>query len=180
VGISPQKFLLNPVSLAVLDTFVGDNDFVNLYKEIYMVLDYETQTLPSPFPPVHNEILGVFRNQEPGGLPGALVSVIEHSESARRANLASLHMIRGNRVQINLNLGHIPQILVRLSALTERFLNLSESESQNVDPYRVSVQGMTTEIKAQQRVLIGALLNWTEWCACMADTFCYSPTSTTF
>jgi hypothetical protein len=97
-----------------------------------MVLDYETQALPSPVPSVHNEILGEFRNQEPGDLPGALASALERSESARRANLASLNMIRGNSVQIN--------------------LNLSES-----DCYRVSAKDMTTKIKPQQQALIGAL-----------------------
>jgi hypothetical protein len=68
-----------------------------------------------------------------------------------------LSTIKGYRVQINLNLGHIPRLIVRLAALTERFVALSESESQLVKPYREGVRDMTTKVKAQQQTLIGAL-----------------------
>jgi hypothetical protein len=122
-----------------------------------MVLGYETQDLPAPVPSVHNEILSEFRSREPGELPGALASALERSESARRANLDRLNKIRGAHVQINLNLGHIPRLFVRLSTLSERFLAFSESDSQHVEPYREGMKDLTTKVKAQQQALTGAL-----------------------
>ena len=153
-GPPPHEFLLTQDNLAVLEAFFPDNDFVNLLKDINMVLDYETKDLPAPVPSLHNEILSEFRSRELGELPGALASALERSESARRVNLDRLNKIRGARVQYNLNLGHMPRLFVRLSALFERFLALSESDSQHVEPYREGVKDL---IKAQQQALTGAL-----------------------
>ena len=112
-----------------------------------------------PNPSIHNEIVGTSRNQEPNELLGALATAIERSELAHKVNLARLTEIKGQRVQINLNLGHIPRLLLRLADVTNSFLTLDGSASQAVAPYRASVQGMTTGIKAQQRALNGALLD---------------------
>jgi hypothetical protein len=54
-------------------------------------------------------------------------------------------------------LDSIPRLFVRLSALSERFLALSESGSQHVQLYRVGVQDLTAKVKAQQRALTGML-----------------------
>jgi hypothetical protein len=158
VELSLQEFLLNPVNLSVLDATIRDN-YVNTRNDMYMVLDYVIQKLMPPNPTIHNEIVGGFRNQEPGNLLGALASALERSESAHEAYSASLTVIKGIRVQINLNLSHIPRFLVRLSDLTNSFLTLDDSASQAVAPYRASVQDMINRIKAQQLALTGALFD---------------------
>jgi hypothetical protein len=113
---------------------------------------------PAPVPSVHNDILGNFRSCEFGELPGALANALERAESTHRANLEKLTTIRGTRVKINLHLGIIPRIFVRLSALSERLFDLSDSESQHAQPYREGEQAMTAKVKEQQRALSGALV----------------------
>ena len=66
--------------------------------------------------------MGTFRNQEPNELLGALASALERSELAHKVKLARLTEIKGQRVQINLNLGHIPRLLLRLADVTNFFL----------------------------------------------------------
>jgi hypothetical protein len=97
VEIPSPEFLLNTVNLSVLDATISDNDFVDIRNDVHMVLEYEIQELLPPTPSIHNEIVGVFRNQEPGDLLGALASALERSESAHKANLASLTVIKGHR-----------------------------------------------------------------------------------
>ena len=108
-------------------------------------------------PSWHNEILGDFHSCESGELPGALARALERAEVAHRANLENLTAIRGKRVQINLTLGNIPRIFVRLSALSERLLALSASDTQHAQPYRDGIQALTAKIKHQQQALTGAL-----------------------
>ena len=108
---SPE-FLLNTSNLPVLDATICDNDLINIHKDMHMVLEYEIQELLPPTPSIHNEIVGHFCNQEPGDLS-------QRSESAHKAYLASLTVINGHRVQINLNLGHIPRFLIWLSFLPD-------------------------------------------------------------
>ena len=126
-------------------------------QDINLVLEYKIVELPAPVPSVHNDILSDFRSCESGELPGALAIALERAESAHRANLERLTAIRGTRVQINLNLGNIPRIFVRLSALSERLLALSDSDTQHAQPYRDGMQALTAKIKQQQRALTGAL-----------------------
>ena len=122
-----------------------------------MVLEYEILELPAPVPSAHNDILSDLCSCESGELPGALAIALERAESAHCANLDRLTAIRGTRVQINLNLEHIPRLFVRLSTLSERFLALSESDSQHVQLYQVGVQDLTAKVRVQQRALTGAL-----------------------
>jgi hypothetical protein len=121
VELSPQEFLLNPLNLAVLDATIRD-DFVNILNDVNMVREYEIEELLPPNPSIHNEIVGTSRNQEPNELLGALASAIERSELAHKVKLARLTEIKGQRVKINLNLAHIPRLLLRLADVTNFFL----------------------------------------------------------
>ena len=99
----------------------------DVMEDIRLVLNYDILDPPAPVPPVQNEIVGLFRSCESSTLPGALASAIERAEEAHRGNLERLTAIRGTRVRINLHLQNIPRIFVRLAAVTERLLALSEA-----------------------------------------------------
>ena len=109
-----QEFLLNPLNLTVLDAPTREK-FIDILSVVNMIDEHAFMELTPPEPSIHNELVGLFRNQEPSGLPGALATAIERSELTRNLNLARLTEIKGYRVKVNLNLGHIPRLLLRLS-----------------------------------------------------------------
>ena len=156
--VESQEFLLNPANLTVLsaptrEKFTGILDVVNLIAEHAFI------ELTPPEPSLHNELVSLFRNPASSGLPGALAAAIERSEEARNLNLARLTELKGYRVRVNLNLGHIPRLLINLSDVNNTLLTLVGPELVAVAPYRASVQNLTARVKSQQRALHGALLD---------------------
>ena len=111
----------------------------------------------APVPAIQNEIVGLFRSSESSLLLGSLAQAIERAEEVHRANLERLTTIRGTRVRINLHLQNIPRIFVRLAAVAERLLALSEAEAQHTLPFREAIKALTAKIKQQQQALTGAL-----------------------
>ena len=109
-----NPLLLNPFNLIVLDAPTREK-FTDILTVSNMIVEHAFMELMPPEPSIHNELVGLFRNQEPSGLPGALATAIERSEVTRNLNLARLTEIKGYRVRVNLKLGHIPRLLINLS-----------------------------------------------------------------
>ena len=63
-----QEFLRNPLNLTVLDAPTREK-FIDILNVVDMIVDHAFMELTPPEPPIHNELVGLFRNQEPSGLP---------------------------------------------------------------------------------------------------------------
>ena len=153
-----QDYLRNPLNLTVLDAPTREK-VIDILDVADMIVDHVFMELMPPEPSIHNELAGLFRNQEPSGIPGALATVIERSELTRNLNLARLKEIKGYRVKVNLNLGRIPRLLLNLSDVNNTLLTLVGPELVATAPYRSGVQHLIARVNSQQRALNGALLD---------------------
>ena len=72
------------MNLTVLDASIRD-EFVDIISVVNMVHEHATMELLPPEPSIHNELVGLFHNQESNGLPGALAEAIERSELTHRS-----------------------------------------------------------------------------------------------
>jgi hypothetical protein len=128
-----------------------------------MVREYEIKELLPPNPSIHNEIVGLFRNQESNELLGALATAIERSELAHKINLARLTEIKGHRVKINLNISHIPRLLVRLADVNIVFRSTGDLVKYqkllpSAKPFLLSkISGQRANVSGQSIILKKAL-----------------------
>jgi hypothetical protein len=155
IGQQPEEFLKLTENIELLEVLIPDNNLPDVMEDTKLVLEFNIVDPLAPVPTIQNEIVGLFRSSESSLLPSALATAIERAEEVHRANLESLTAVRGTRVRINLYLQNIPRIFVRLAAMAERLLALSEAEAQHILPFREAIKALTAKIKQQQQAITG-------------------------